>query len=85
MESCTTDATGTVTAAVLACSTNPEVTGPAGPDQVLITPAGAAGYSIDATSKSTGHFLIAKSNTAPGSYTRTCTGSTKGCSSTGTW
>ena len=79
MESCTTDATGTVTAAVLACSTNVEVTGPAGPDQVVITPNGV-GYTINATSKSTGHFLITKTATSPGSYTRSCTGGTKGCS-----
>ena len=84
MESCTADATGTVTAAIAACAANDEVRGPAGPDRVVITAVGASGYSVVATSKSTGTFTILKSSGSPGAYTRSCTGGTKGCNGT-TW
>jgi len=84
MESCTADATGTVAAAVTACAAKPEVTG-AGDSQVAIDAGTSPGYVISATSKSTGVFIITKSATSPGGYVRTCTGSTKGCGSTGSW
>jgi type IV pilus assembly protein PilA len=84
MESCTADATGTVTAAILACSTNVEVLGPVGPDRVAIAVNGASGYAITATSKSTGTFTITKSSGSPGSYSRTCANATKGCNA-GVW
>ena len=77
MESCTADATGTVTAAVTACAANPAVLG-TGDSAVTVTPNGV-GYAISALSSSGGTFTITKSNTAPGAYTRTCSGGTKGC------
>jgi type IV pilus assembly protein PilA len=81
MESCTADsATSTLAAAVTACASNSEVTG-TGDSLVAVDPATSPGYVIDATSKSGGHFLITKSATTPGAYTRSCTGGTKGCSS----
>ena len=80
MESCTADFNGTVTAAVTSCSGNAEVLG-TGDSAVTVTPNGA-GYTISATSSSTGVFNIIKSNTSPGSYTRTCSGGTKGCNGT---
>ena len=85
MESCTADFNGTVSAAVTSCAANPEVTGPAAPslEHITATPNGS-GYSLSATSKSEGVFTIVKSNTSPGSYTRSCTGGTKGCNNS-TW
>jgi len=82
MESCTADASGTTTAAVSACATNAEVLG-TGDSAVTVT-ANGVGYAISATSKSNGVFTITKSNVAPGSYSRTCTGGTKGCNA-GSW
>jgi type IV pilus assembly protein PilA len=53
------------------------------PSSVNVTvPAAGDSYSVDATSKSGNHFLIAKS--ATGTITRTCTGSGGGCSG-GSW
>jgi type IV pilus assembly protein PilA len=85
MESCTADYNGTVAAAVTSCSGNAEVTGPPAPstEHVTATPNGS-GYTLSATSKSTGVFRIIKSNGSPGAYTRTCSGATKGCNGT-TW
>ena len=85
MESCTTDATGTVAAAVATCKGSSEVTG-TGDSAVVVTQPDAAlpGYVVTATSKSTGVFIITKSGTSPGGYSRTCTGSTKGCNA-GVW
>jgi type IV pilus assembly protein PilA len=80
MESCTADYNGTVVAAVASCATNAEVLG-TGDSAVTVTPNGA-GYTISAVSSSTGVFNIIKSNTSPGSYTRTCSGGTKGCNGT---
>jgi type IV pilus assembly protein PilA len=80
MESCTADYNGTVTAAVTSCSTNAEVLGTG--DSAVTVVANGAGYTISATSSSTGVFNIIKSNTSPGSYTRTCSGGTKGCNGT---
>ena len=85
MESCTADFNGTVSDAVTSCAGNAEVTGPAAPSLEHITAtANGSGYSLSATSKSEGVFTITKSNTSPGSYTRTCTGGTKGCNGS-TW
>jgi hypothetical protein len=81
MESCTADATGTVTAAVQACGLNAEVLG-TGDSAVVVNTGTAPGYSISALSSSGGTFIITKSNTSPGSYTRTCTGGSKGCNGT---
>ena len=88
MESCMTDATGTTAATVTSCSTNADVLGTG--DSLVAVTANGLGYSIKAISKSLGEFTITKSNSSPGSYTRTCTGPsgdtnyTKGCSS-GAW
>ena len=84
MESCTADYNGTVTAAIASCAGNAEVTGPAAPDpdHITVTGLGGSGYTLSATSKSTGVFNIIKSNTSPGSYTRTCSNGTKGCNGT---
>jgi type IV pilus assembly protein PilA len=90
MESCTTDATGTVAAAVTACAGNAQVTG-AGDSTVVVTPSTLGGYSIDALSEGTNnHFIITKSTGSPGAFTRTCTAAgTGGCpgsgGGTGTW
>ena len=78
MESCTSDfAVGTLAQAVTDCSDNPEVVG-AGDSSVDVTPAGT-GYSIVAESASGGLFTITKADGSPGSYTRTCDGTSKGC------
>ena len=85
MESCTADATGTVTAAVTACALNAAVLG-TGDSAVTVTPSGV-GYAIAALSSSGGTFTITKSSGTPGAYTRTCGPSpdfTKGCNA-GTW
>ena len=90
MESCTADLNGTVTAAILTCSTNTSVTGPTaatGPEKVTVSGLGGSGYTLSSTSNSTGVFTITKSNTSPSTYTRGCgvTGPvTKGCRGT-TW
>ncbi len=86
MESCTADFNGTVTDAIASCATNAEVTGPAAPslDHITVSGLGGAGYTLSATSKSEGVFTITKSSSSPGSYTRACTGDTKGCNS-GSW
>jgi len=83
MESCTTDATGTVTAAVLACSGNAQVVG-TGDSAVSVTPNGA-GYAIAATSEGTSNvFTITKAPGSPGAFTRTCTtAGTGGCGNSG--
>jgi len=82
MESCTSDfAAGTLAAAVTNCSDNPEVLG-VGDAAVTVNAASTPGYVITALSASGGSFIITKSATAPGEYTRTCTGSTKGCDGT---
>jgi type IV pilus assembly protein PilA len=84
MESCTTDATGTTTAAVTACAANAQVLG-TGDSAVTVT-ANGVGYAIVATSKTNNTFTITKANTAPGAYTRTCTtASTGGCGAGGSW
>jgi type IV pilus assembly protein PilA len=83
MESCTADATGTVTAAIAACRVNAEVTG-VGADAVTIAVVGTSGYAVTAVSKSTGTFTITKSSGSPGAYTRTCANATKGCNA-GVW
>ena len=82
MESCTADTPGDTAAAVTLCAAKPEVKG-AGDAAVVITPSGV-GYSILAMSSSGGDFTIAKSNTAPGAYTRSCGAVkvTKGCNGT---
>ena len=80
MESCMADFNGTAAAAVTSCRVNAEVLG-SGDSAVTVTGNGA-GYTISATSSSTGVFNIIKSNTSPGSYTRTCSGGTKGCNGT---
>ena len=84
MESCTSDfASGSLSAAVTDCSDNPEVVGTG--DAAVIVDAGTTpGYVITARSASGGDFIITKSATSPGSYVRTCTGSTKGCNG-GSW
>ena len=81
MESCAADFNGTVTAAIASCAGNAEVTGHRRLPSLDPSPfrPGGAGYTLSATSKSTGVFNIIKSNTSPGSYTRTCSGGTKGC------
>ena len=83
MESCVTDKTGTVAAAVTTCAGSAEVTG-TGDSAVTVSAATTPGYAISATSKSTGVFIITKSATSPGAYARTCTGDTKGCNA-GVW
>ena len=80
MESCMADFNGTAAAAVTSCRVNAEVLG-SGDSAVTVTGNGA-GYTISASSSSTGVFNIIKSNTSPGSYTRTCSGGTKGCNGT---
>ena len=89
MESCTADFSGTVTAAVQSCADNLEVLG-SGDSAVVVNDATAPGYAISALSSSGGTFVITKSNTSPGSFTRTCTGGSKGCkvvgdATSGTW
>ena len=81
MESCTSDfAAGTLTAAVTACATSVSSDSGAATDEnyVAIT-ANGTGYSILAASASSGQFTIVKADDSPGTYTRTCTGDTKGC------
>jgi type IV pilus assembly protein PilA len=51
--------------------------------QVDVAINNAAGYRVSSTSRSGGVFLIDKSTTT--SFTRTCTGATKGCHADGTW
>ena len=85
MESCTTDAAGSQTAAVLACSTNAEVLG-VGDSAVTVTGVSGPGYTINAPSSTGNVFRITKAGTSPGSYTRTCdVDGEGGCPSTGSW
>jgi len=82
MESCTTDGAGSQTAAVLACSTNTDVTA----NGVTVTGVLGSGYTVNKTSNSGNVFRITKAGTSPGAYTRACTTSgSGGCPSTGTW
>jgi type IV pilus assembly protein PilA len=84
MESCMADALGTTSQAVTDCSTNADVTKTGTDSAVTVTKVGTLGYTISATSKSDGVFTIAKTDSSPGSYNRTCTGGTKGCNG-GSW
>ncbi len=85
MESCTTDAAGTVTDAVTKCAALPEVTGTG--DSVVGVTANGAGYTISATSEGTENvFSITKAPGSPGAYTRACTTKDNGgCPATGIW
>ena len=66
MESCTADFAGTVAAAVTSCSTNASVIGPAtGPEHVTVTTNGS-GYTLSATSNSTGVFTHHEVQHLPG-------------------
>ena len=82
MESCVTDKSGTVAAAVTTCGADAAVLG-SGDSAVTFTNGTGGGYTLTATSDSTGTFSIAKTGT--GAFTRTCTGGTKGCNSGNTW
>ncbi|HEX2772023.1 MAG TPA: hypothetical protein VHN18_06285, partial [Micromonosporaceae bacterium] len=84
MESCMADALGTTAAAVTACSTNADVLKTGTDSAVTVVVVGTIGYRISATSKSTGVFTITKSDSSPGSYSRTCAPVTKGCNG-GSW
>ena len=81
MESCITDKTGTVAAAITTCSTDTEVLG-AGDSIVAFAANGTDGYKLTATSDSGGDFTITK--TSPGAFTRQCGAVkvTKGCNVT---
>ncbi len=83
MESCTTDASGSVAAAVTSCAGNAQVTG-TGDSVVSVTPSGA-GYTISATSEGTNNvFSITKAAGSPGAFTRSCTAAgTGGCPGSG--
>jgi type IV pilus assembly protein PilA len=76
MESCTSDAVGSTSAAVSACSTNPQVLGSG--DSVVTVTASGAGYTITATSKTANTFSIQKTTTTPGEFKRTCVATVAG-------
>jgi type IV pilus assembly protein PilA len=86
MESCTADASGSQSAAVLACSTNADVLG-TGDSAVTVTAVSGSGYTINATSEGTNNvFSITKTAGAPGQFTRSCTtAGTGGCRAGGSW
>jgi type IV pilus assembly protein PilA len=84
MESCMADALGTTTAAVDACIINADVLKTGTDSVVAASKIGSLGYSIAATSKSSGVFTITKTDSTPGSYNRTCAPATKGCNG-GSW
>jgi len=84
MESCMTDATGTTTDAISSCRVLADVTKVGTDSAVVVTAVGSLGYSVAATSKSSGVFTIAKTDSSPGSYNRTCAPVTKGCNA-GSW
>ena len=78
MESCYT-----VDQTYVGCGTSPDVTGSGIPLGTVAITGTLTGYSVDATSKSTNHFIITKAGSVT---TRTCTATGSGaCPTSGNW
>jgi type IV pilus assembly protein PilA len=60
-----------------------DISGSGIPD-TTVTASGTTGYTVNATSKSTNHFLITK-NATTGIVTRSCTGTGGSCPASGSW